>query len=311
MSSCPERACPAGAAVLAKGFRQTAASSDSDLIWYGHQAAITVGCEGETGLNVLGSQVWEIIQDLSDAHATTKVIENVSHRDSSTTNAGFAAANSRINADVLEIIHGDMVAQIGCAGTGMKEDGCGSRMLLNCRSMLFETPRLNIRDLQRDDFTDLLAISSDPEVSRTNDYLAADEITLREWLEATLTSEAQEPRNSHHSTIKLKSNNQMVGWIGLQISNDPQPGRVEFGYALGSAHWNQGYMTEAVHGMLAYCFDVLEVQTVTAFHLQANPSSGRVMLKAGMRLYDEVMQDRTDDEVHYVITTDEWWKVRR
>jgi [ribosomal protein S5]-alanine N-acetyltransferase len=177
--------------------------------------------------------------------------------------------------------------------------------------MLFETPHLNVRDLQREDFADLLSISSDPEVARTNDYLSADQTALREWLEETLTSEAQEPRNSHHSAIRLESSKQMIGWIGLQISHDPQPGLVEFGYALGHAHWNQGYMTEAVHGMLAYCFDVLEVNTVTAFHLQANPSSGRVMLKAGMRLYDEVMQDRTDDEVHYVITADQWKNVQR
>jgi [ribosomal protein S5]-alanine N-acetyltransferase len=172
--------------------------------------------------------------------------------------------------------------------------------------MLFETPRLTIRDLQRKDFADLLTISGEPEVSSTNDYLPADETALREWLEETLASEAREPRNSHHSAILLKDNNQMIGWIGLQISHEPQPGLVEFGYALGSAYWNQGYMTEAVHGMLAYCFDVLEVNTVTAFHLQANPSSGRVMLKAGMRLYDEVMQDRSDDEVHYVMIANEW-----
>jgi hypothetical protein len=54
--------------------------------------------------------------DLSDAHATTEVIKNVCHRDSRATNAGFAAANSRINADVLEVVHGNMVAQNGCAG---------------------------------------------------------------------------------------------------------------------------------------------------------------------------------------------------
>jgi [ribosomal protein S5]-alanine N-acetyltransferase len=175
--------------------------------------------------------------------------------------------------------------------------------------MNFETPRLTIRDLQREDFSDLLTVSSDPEVSRTNDYLPADQTALHEWLEDTLASEAQEPRNSHHSAIRLESSHQVIGWIGLQLSNDPHPGLAEFGYALGAAHWNQGYMTEAVHGMLSYCFDVLEVKTVAAFHLQANPSSGRVMLKAGMRLYDEVMQDRTDDEVHYVVTADEWQKV--
>jgi ribosomal-protein-alanine N-acetyltransferase len=169
-----------------------------------------------------------------------------------------------------------------------------------------ETPRLTIRDLQKGDLFDLLALSSDPEVSSTNDYLPANEASLREWLEGTLLSEAQQPRNAHHSAIMHRATDQMIGWIGLQLSHDPHPGRVDFGYALGPAYWNQGYMTEALRGMLAYCFDVLEARTVTAFHLDANPASGRVMHKAGMRLDDDVMRDRTDGEVHYVITADDW-----
>jgi RimJ/RimL family protein N-acetyltransferase len=195
---------------------------------------------------------------------------------------------------------------MGSSITGEGIQARGRAWCYTVLSMLFETPRLTIRDLQRGDSADLLTVSSDPEVSCNNDYLPADETALCEWLEETLTSEAQELRNSHHSAILLKDSNQIIGWIGLQISHDPQPGLVEFGYALGSSHWNQGYMTEAVHGMLTYCFAVLEVNTVTAFHLQANPSSGRVMLKAGMRLYDEVMQDRSDDEVHYVMLANEW-----
>ena len=172
--------------------------------------------------------------------------------------------------------------------------------------MLTETPRLILRDLRHDDLEGLLALASDPEVSRTNDYLSADETRLRAWLDDTLSSEAAQPRNYHHGAIDLKTTGQMIGWIGRQLSDDPQPGRVDFGYALSPAHWNKGYMTEAVRGMLAYCFDTLNAQIVTAFHLDNNPSSGRVMLKAGMRLYDEVMQGRTDGEVHYVITAEDW-----
>ena len=49
----------------------------------------------------------EIIQDLSDAHAATEVIKDVGHRDS---NAGFAAANSWINADEWQkMVHSQSV----------------------------------------------------------------------------------------------------------------------------------------------------------------------------------------------------------
>ena len=172
--------------------------------------------------------------------------------------------------------------------------------------MLTETSRLILRDLQHDDLADLLILSSDPEILRTNDYLPADLVKLREWLVDTLASEKQQPRNSHHSAILLKATSQVIGWIGFHLSNDPTPGRVDFGYALSPAFWNNGYMTEAVGGMLTYCFDILGVRIVTAFHMDNNPSSGRVMLKAGMRLYNEIMDDRKDGEVHFVISASDW-----
>lgn len=172
--------------------------------------------------------------------------------------------------------------------------------------MHVQSPRLEIRDLRPEDFEQLLVISSDPEVTRTNDYLPAEADALRSWLAETLASEAGQPRMSHHSAIRLKGSHEIIGWIGLQLTNEPELGRVDFGYALAPTFWNKGYMTEAVHAMLTYCFDTLEADRVTAFHMSDNAASGRVMLKAGMRLYDEVMRDRTDAEIHYVATADEW-----
>ena len=176
--------------------------------------------------------------------------------------------------------------------------------------MLTHTPRLMLRDFQADDFEYLLELSRNPEVSRTNDYLSADEAQLRVWLEDTLTGEAKPPRESHHSAILDKTTRQRMGWIGFHLSGEPQGGKVEFGYALSPAYWNQGYMTEAVQGMLAYCFDVLSVQTVTAFHLENNPSSGRVLLKAGMKHDHEAMKEGAEGEVHFVLTAEDWRRTR-
>ncbi len=172
--------------------------------------------------------------------------------------------------------------------------------------MDFQSLRLAIHDLRSKDLEQLLAISSDPIVARTNDYLPADETALQAWLEETVVSEANQPRTSHHSAIRLKNTDEIIGWIGLQLNDEPQLGRIDFGYALRPKFWNKGYMTEAVHAMLRYSFETLEARIVTAFHLNDNAASGRVMLKAGMRAYDEVMRDRTDAEVHYVLTTEEW-----
>jgi len=176
--------------------------------------------------------------------------------------------------------------------------------------MQTQTPRLVLRDFRADDFKFLLELSRDPQVSRTNDYLSADESQLCAWLEDTLASEAKEPRPSHHSVILLEADLQKIGWIGFHLSDDPYPGKVEFGYALSPQHWNRGYMTEAVRGMLAYCFEMLKVQLVTAFHLENNPSSGRVMLKAGMKHDHEAMKEGVAGEVHFVLTAEDWRRTR-
>lgn len=166
-----------------------------------------------------------------------------------------------------------------------------------------ETTRLTLRDLEPDDFHDLLALSSDPEVRRTNDYLPGEDALLRTWLEETVSSAANQPRAAHQCAMILKATGAMIGWIGLEVSNG---GRIDFGYALRPTFWNRGYTTEAVRAMLEYSFNVLGARLVTAFHLEDNPASGRVMLKAGMRPYEEAMREANEGEVHYVATDEEW-----
>ena len=172
--------------------------------------------------------------------------------------------------------------------------------------MFTKTTRLIIRDFEREDFASLLAISGDPEVFRLNDFVPADEDKLREWLDETIVSNAQQPRSSHMCAILLTATNALIGWIGFGVPSEPGHGDIDFGYALNRAYWNQGYTTEAVRGMLAYCFDVVGARVVTAYHMDLNPASGRVMRKAGMHLDAAQMTGRTNGEVHYIVTADEW-----
>ena len=55
------------------------------------------------------------------------------------------------------------------------------------------------------------------------------------------------------------------------------------GYWIGKPYWNHGYCTEAAQTLLRYAFDVLHLNRVQARHMTKNPTSGRVMQKAGMQ----------------------------
>jgi [ribosomal protein S5]-alanine N-acetyltransferase len=170
--------------------------------------------------------------------------------------------------------------------------------------MFAQTQRLLLRDLTPLDFTDLLTISGHPEVALTNDYLSANPEDLQTWLQETVALESQTPRASHHCAIVQQEDGRLIGWLGFHLLEE---GRVvEFGYALHPEQWNQGYMTEAVQAMLDYCFEVLKVQTIKAFHMHNNMSSGKVLQKAGMIPDVQMLEKRLEGEFHYVLTNDDF-----
>ena len=79
--------------------------------------------------------------------------------------------------------------------------------------------------------------------------------------------------------IRLKEAGRLIGII---LYFDETDGACEIGYGIGSAHWNKGYVTEAVNRFLAYLFDKKGLKTVTASYFTGNDASRRVMEKCGM-----------------------------
>ena len=104
--------------------------------------------------------------------------------------------------------------------------------------------------------------------------------------------------------IVLRDNAEMIGAMGLQI--DCSLNKAELGYWIGKPFWNRGYATEAAVAVLDFGFDDRRLNRIHAAHLARNPSSGRVMEKAGMLLEGTARQDaikwgRYEDLVSYGI----------
>lgn len=79
--------------------------------------------------------------------------------------------------------------------------------------------------------------------------------------------------------IRLKKTGRLIGII---LFFDEKDGVCEIGYGIGSAYWNNGYVTEAVRRFLAYLFTEKGMKTVTASNFTGNDASRRVMEKCGM-----------------------------
>lgn len=84
-------------------------SSKSNFMGDDVQTAVTVCGECKARLNVVGSDVRKIVQDLRNSHSATEIIEDVGNRDASTTDAGLSATDAWVDGDTLPIIHGEKV----------------------------------------------------------------------------------------------------------------------------------------------------------------------------------------------------------
>jgi [ribosomal protein S5]-alanine N-acetyltransferase len=98
--------------------------------------------------------------------------------------------------------------------------------------------------------------------------------------------------------------NGVVGAVALTLRLEHR--RAELGYWIGRPFWNRGYATEAVRAVLAFGFEQLDLNRIHASHFTRNPASGRVMMKAGMRLEGTLRQhvvrwDRLEDLAVYSI----------
>lgn len=76
----------------------------------------------------------------------------------------------------------------------------------------------------------------------------------------------------------------MIGFKGLPDQN----GEVEIGYGIDPAYRNQGYITEAVQGMIRWAFGDSRCRRIIAPDtMRSNLASNRVLEKVGMRIYAE------------------------
>jgi RimJ/RimL family protein N-acetyltransferase len=71
-------------------------------------------------------------------------------------------------------------------------------------------------------------------------------------------------------------------------------------------YWGEGYATEAAAALVAWGFDILDLQRIHAAHFTRNPASGRVMQKIGMTFEGIARQhvlkhDRWEDMARYGI----------
>ena len=108
--------------------------------------------------------------------------------------------------------------------------------------------------------------------------------------------------------IVLMETGRLIGRVSLTV--DLAHDSAELSYALGAAHWGNGFATEASRAAVRYAFGDLRLHRVWAGHLVGNETSARVLFKLGLTKEGVARGafkrdgEYLDDVVYSVLATD-------
>lgn len=149
------------------------------------------------------------------------------------------------------------------------------------RTVLPNTPRLNLRQWRDADREPFAAMNSDPEVMKYFPSLqdrSTSDANIDTW-QSQLASEGWS-----NWAVEERESLQFVGFVGLTIPRRTLPFSpcVEIGWRLGRRHWGKGFATEAARAVLQVAFTQLALAEVVSFTALGNLRSRAVMERIGL-----------------------------
>lgn len=139
------------------------------------------------------------------------------------------------------------------------------------------TPRLTLRQFTAADAPAMYTIFSDAEVTR---YWSTPP-----WTDMAQAEQAvQESIDSYAGAenlrlaIALRDSGEMIGTISLYRIHASNR-RGDIGYALARAHWQRGYLSEAMEAFIAHAFDALDLNRIEADIDPRNVASAKLLEK--------------------------------
>lgn len=173
--------------------------------------------------------------------------------------------------------------------------------------------RVRLRPLDETDAAAVLALYSDPETMR---YLARPRMSeLGQARELIAKSQAG---YADGSLLQLAlERTQDAAFLGLCLLFNFNKGsrRAEIGYALGTAHRSQGYMSEALPALVDHAFGALGLNRLEADIDPRNAASARVLERLGfapegvLRERWIVADEPSDSRMYGLLRRD--WSARR
>lgn len=154
--------------------------------------------------------------------------------------------------------------------------------------IVFETPRLILRQFTEEDSPLILQLNSDPEIVK---YVHEPVLTTEGQAKKIIVDIIlpQYKNNLGRWAIYTKTNNEFIGWCGLKYR--PELNEIDLGYRLKKDAWRKGFATEAAKHTLDHGFNKLHLKLITGRAHIENIASIKVLEKIGMQFGREEIVD--------------------
>ena len=154
--------------------------------------------------------------------------------------------------------------------------------------IIFETPRLILRQFTEVDAPLILALNSDPDIVK---YVHEPILKTQEQAKNILKEIIlpQYKNNLGRWAIHTKGHMEFIGWCGLKFR--PEKDEIDLGYRLVQKAWGKGFATEAAQHSLEHGFKNLLLKLITGRAHIENQGSIKVLEKIGMDFIGEGIVD--------------------
>lgn len=153
----------------------------------------------------------------------------------------------------------------------------------HCGTQRLETERLVLRRFEEKDAAAMYRNwASDEEVTKflmwqTHANEEVSQSITEEWVKSYAKEDYYQ-----WAIVPRENGDEPIGSIAA-VRLEEETSMVHIGYCIGRAWWHRGIMSEALHAVMDFFFDVVEVNRVESRHDPRNPHSGGVMKKCGMK----------------------------
>jgi len=185
---------------------------------------------------------------------------------------------------------------------------------MSLESLRIETPRLIVRRFEDRDVADVLDYSryeAGDEFRRRNIGYELTEEAVRTWWEPAKTMPVDEAKAWLPLLIEVKALGRVIGNTGFRTQKLGSERQGTIGWTLGKAFEGQGYMVEAVAGLIDHLFRVQRFHRLHAMTSIENTRSWGLMERLGMRREAHFIKNCYHDEgwvneFVYAILAEEW-----